>query len=73
MMAHDRSDSGDFPMTQDFMAMMLCAHLRHYRSYWAAAAEEHIRAERGREGFVEAVCECDGMVRSRFEALLGTP
>jgi CRP-like cAMP-binding protein len=78
LMAHDRSDSDDFPMTQDFMAMMLCVH----RPGVTAAIGRlqrggHIRAERGRitvtdrKGLEEAVCECYGMVRSRFEALLG--
>jgi CRP-like cAMP-binding protein len=78
LMAHDRSDGDEFPMTQEFLAMMLCVH----RPGVTAAIGRlqrggNIRPGRGRiavtdrEGLEEAACECYGMVRNRFETLLG--
>jgi CRP-like cAMP-binding protein len=78
LMAHDRSDGDEVPMTQDFLAMMLCVQrpgvtiaVGHFQR------AGHIRAGRGsititdRQGLEEAACECYGTIRRRFEALLG--
>jgi CRP-like cAMP-binding protein len=78
LMAHDRADSDEVPMTQDFLAMMLCVHrpgvtiaLGHLQK------NALIRSSRGnititdRPGLEDATCECYGKVRRRFEDLLG--
>jgi CRP-like cAMP-binding protein len=80
LMAHDRADSDDFPMTQDFMAMMLSVQ----RPGVTIAARQlqaagHIRYGRGtitvldRQGLENAACECYFTIRRRSEAVLGTP
>jgi CRP-like cAMP-binding protein len=79
LMAHDRSDSDDFPMTRDFMAMMLCVHRPGVTvAVGHLQRAGHIRAGRGRitvtdrQGLEEAACECYGTARRRFKALLRT-
>jgi CRP-like cAMP-binding protein len=78
LMAHDRSEGEDIPMTQDFLAIMLCVQ----RSGVSIAvghlqAMGYIRSGRGtitvtdRRGLEEASCECYAATRRRFELLLG--
>jgi CRP-like cAMP-binding protein len=79
LMAHDRSDGDEFPMTQEFLAMMLCVHRPGVTTAMGHLQQGgHIRASRGRitvtdrAGLEEAACECHETVRRRFEALVGT-
>ncbi|MDB5381419.1 MAG: Crp/Fnr family transcriptional regulator [Rhodospirillales bacterium] len=78
LMAHDRVEGDDFPMTQEFLAVMLCVH----RPGVTVAAKLFqraglIRYQSGRitimdrQGLEEAACECYGTVRRQFEKLLG--
>ena len=80
LMAHDRAEGDEFPMTQEFMALMLCVH-RPAVTVAARLFQQAglIRYGQGRlrvtdrEGLEAAACECYGAVRRQFEALLGTP
>lgn len=80
LMAHDRAGSDDFPMTQEFLAMMLCVH-RPGVTVAARLFQQAglIRYDRGqmrvtdREGLEAAACECYGTVRRQFGQLLGSP
>ena len=76
--AHDRSHGDEFPMTQDFLALMLCVH----RSGVTVAARLFqqaglIRYNNGhititdRAGLEAAACECHGVVAREFQRLLG--
>ena len=79
LMAHDRSDGDDLPLTQEFLAMMLCV----YRPSLTVAAgilqREGIIRQGGRgqitvldRSALEATaCDCYGAVQRRFSALLG--
>jgi CRP-like cAMP-binding protein len=78
LMAHDRSESDDFAMTHEFLAMML--GVRRAGVTVAAGALQRaglIRYERGRmtvtdrPGLEAAACECHGHVRGEYERLLG--
>jgi CRP-like cAMP-binding protein len=79
LMAHDRAGRDEFPMTQEFLAMMLCVH----RPGVTVAARLFqrtglIRYGHGqmtiidREGLEDAACECYGIVRCQFDQLLGS-
>ncbi|MDQ1080746.1 Crp/Fnr family transcriptional regulator [Pseudoroseomonas cervicalis] len=81
LMAHDRAGSDDFPMTQEFLAMMLCVH-RPGVTVAARLFQQAglIRYERGqmtitdRAGLEAVACECYGAVRrycERVEAQAG--
>jgi CRP-like cAMP-binding protein len=79
LMAHDRADSDEVPMTQDFLAMMLCVQRPGVTGALGRLQHgEHIRTGRGtvtitdRQGLEGAACECYGTVRRRFETVLGT-
>lgn len=80
LMAHDRADGDEFPMTQEFLAMMLCVH-RPGVTVSARLFQQAglIRYGKGqmqitdREGLEGAACECYATVRRQFEALLGSP
>jgi CRP-like cAMP-binding protein len=78
LLAHDRADGDEFPMTQEFMAMMLCVPRPGVTGAIGRLQQAgHIRAGRDRitvidrEGLEEAACECHGTVRRRFKTLLG--
>jgi CRP-like cAMP-binding protein len=78
LMAHDRSDGDEVPMTQDFLAMMLCVQRPGLTiAVGRFQTAGYIRTGRGsititdRQGLEGAACECYGAVRRRFEALLG--
>jgi CRP-like cAMP-binding protein len=80
LLAHDRAESDEFVMTQEFMALMLCVH-RPSVTQTAQSLQEVgiIRYGKGRvtildrAGLEAAACECHGAVRRQFEKLLGTP
>jgi CRP-like cAMP-binding protein len=78
LMAHDRSEGDTFPMTHEFLAMML--GLRRAGVTVAAGQLQKagfIRYERGsititdRPGLESAACECYGVVRRAQDRLLG--
>ncbi len=77
--AHDRAHGDEFPMTQEFLSIMLCVH----RSGVTVAARlfqqaGFIRYSQGqitvtdRAGLEAAACECHGVVSREFQRLLGT-
>jgi CRP-like cAMP-binding protein len=79
LMTHDRVDSDSFPLTQDFLASML--GVRRPSVTLAARILQQagfITYSRGRvsildrEGLEAAACECYTIVRSQFDALLGS-
>lgn len=78
LMSHDRATGDELPMTQEFLAMMLCVH----RPSVTVAARilqraELIRYGHGsitvldRLGLEAASCECYKMVRRYYDQLLG--
>jgi CRP-like cAMP-binding protein len=80
LIAHDRADGDEFPVTQEFLAMMLCVH-RPSVTLAAQLLQQagYIRYKSGhmaiidRPGLEAAACECYGTVRRQFERLLGNP
>ena len=78
LMAHDRARTDEFPMTHEFLAMML--GVRRVGVTLAVGQLQKagfIRYERGcievtdRPGLESAACECYGIVRRACDALLG--
>ena len=78
LMAHDRADGDELPVTQEFLGLMLCV----YRPTITVAAGILQRAGiiRYSRGHVEVLdraaleatsCDCYGTVRRRFDHLLG--
>jgi CRP-like cAMP-binding protein len=78
LMAHDRSDSDDLPVTQEFLALMLCV----YRPSITVVAGTLQRAGiiqygRGhitvldRNALEATACDCYSQVKRRFHRLLG--
>ena len=78
LIAHDRAEGDEFPMTQEFLALMLCVR----RPGVTAAARLFqqagiIRCSNGRititdrAGLEAAACECHGVVAREFQRLLG--
>ena len=78
LMAHDRVDGDEIPMTQEFLAIMLCV----YRPSVTVAASTLQRAGiiRNGRGHVSVLdrpaleataCDCYAAVRRRFDTLLG--
>ena len=79
-MAHDRAEGDAFPMTHEFLSMML--GVRRAGVTVAAGVLQRaglIRYDRGRmkvtdrPGLEAASCECYGVVRRAYERLLGPP
>lgn len=78
LMAHDRAESDEFPLTQEFLAMMLCVH-RPGVTVAARLFQQAglIRYAQGRITIVDrggleaAACECYSAVRRGFSNLLG--
>ncbi len=78
LMAHDRADWEELPLTQEFMAMMIGVH-RPSITVTAGILQRAglIRYSGGRVTVLDrssleaASCECYGAVRQRFAALLG--
>jgi CRP-like cAMP-binding protein len=80
LMAHDRSQEDDFPMTHEFLSMML--GVRRAGITVAAGLLQKagfIRYNRGRievtdrPGLESVACECYGIVRRAQDQLLGLP
>ncbi len=78
LMAHDRARTDEFPMTHEFLAMML--GVRRAGVTVAAGLLQRaglVRYERGcvevtdRPGLESAACECYGVVRRASDILLG--
>jgi CRP-like cAMP-binding protein len=80
LMAHDRARTDEFPMTHEFLSMMLGVR----RAGISTAANtfqkaSFIRYERGcievtdRPGLESVACECYGIARRAQDQLLGTP
>jgi CRP-like cAMP-binding protein len=78
LMAHDRTDGDEFPMTHEFLSMMLA--VRRAGITVAAGSLQragHIQYEQGRirvtdrRGLKSASCECNAIVNREFERLLG--
>ena len=78
LMSHDRAIGDELPMTQEFLAMMLCVH----RPSVTVAARILQRANlirygsgtitiTDRPGLEAASCECYGAVRQHYQRLLG--
>ncbi|MFL5282404.1 MAG: Crp/Fnr family transcriptional regulator [Rhodopila sp.] len=78
LMAHDRAEGNTFPMTHEFLSMMLGirragitvaagilqkAGLIHYERGWMKIED--------RPGLENAACECYGLVRRAYDCLLG--
>ncbi len=78
LIAHDRAEGDEFPMTQEFLAMMLCVH-RPGVTVAARLFQQAglIRYGNGhititdRDGLEAAACECYGVVAQEFSRLLG--
>ena len=78
LMAHDRADSDDLPLTQDFIALMLGVH-RPSITVTAGILQRAglIRYAGGRITILDrasleaASCDCYALVRRRFTLLLG--
>ncbi len=78
LIAHDRAGGDEFPMTQEFLAMMLCVH-RPGVTIAARLFQQAglIRYGNGqititdRAGLEAAACECHGVVHREFVRLLG--
>jgi CRP-like cAMP-binding protein len=78
LIAHDRAHGDEFPMTQEFLAMMLCVH-RPGVTIAARLFQQAglIRYGNGqititdRAGLEAAACECHGVVAREFQRLLG--
>lgn len=76
--AHDRAGGDEFPMTHEFLAMMLCVH-RPGVTVAARLFQQAglIRYASGRititdrDGLEAAACECHGVVAREFQRLLG--
>jgi CRP-like cAMP-binding protein len=78
LMAHDRSEGDEFPMTHEFLSLML--GVRRAGVTVAAGMLQkagYIKYEQGficvadRPGLEAAACECHGVVRREFQRLLG--
>ncbi len=76
-MAHDRSQGNEFPMTHEFLSLML--GVRRAGITMAAGQLQkagYIRYERGcievtdRPGLESVACECYGMVRRAYDRLV---
>ena len=80
LMAHDRADGDELPLTQEFVAMMLGVH-RPSISITAGILQRAglIRYSGGRITLLDrpsleaACCECYGAVQRRFATLFGAP
>jgi CRP-like cAMP-binding protein len=78
LIAHDRAEGDEFPMTQEFLATMLCVH-RPGVTVAARLFQQAglIRYSSGRititdrAGLEAASCECHGVVAREFQRLLG--
>jgi hypothetical protein len=79
-MSHDRVEGDEFPMTHEFMGMMLGVRRAGVTVATGALQKAGlIRYGKGRmvvtdrSGLDAATCECYGMARHAHDSLLGTP
>lgn len=79
LMAHDRAEDDEFPMTQEFLALMLCVHrpgvtvaARLFQQAGLIRYGQGRMIVTDRPGLEAVACECYGAVRARFELLLGS-
>jgi CRP-like cAMP-binding protein len=82
LMAHDRSDGDELPVTQEFLALMVSATVPASQ-WWPAGALQQAgiirRSRRGeitvldRRALEATACDCYEAVRHRFSTLLGGP
>jgi CRP-like cAMP-binding protein len=77
LMGHDRADGDDFPMTQEFLALMLCVHrpgvtlaARYFQQAGLVRYAHGRITITDRAGLEEAACECYAAVRTKFARLL---
>jgi hypothetical protein len=77
-MAHDRAEGDRFPMTQEFISMMLGVRRAGVSVAAAILQKAGVIGYRhgcitvlDRPGLEGSACECYGMVRQQFERLLG--
>ena len=78
LMAHDRAEDDDLPLTQEFLALMLCVQ-RPSITVVARTLQQAgiIRYANGtitvldRDGLEATACDCYRAVRERFDRLLG--
>jgi hypothetical protein len=79
-MAHDRTDGDDLPVTQEFLALMLCVY-RPSLTVIAGALQQTgiIKRDRldhitvlDRSALEATACDCYEAVQRRFSALLGS-
>ena len=77
-MAHDRAEGDDFPMTHEFLSMMLGVRRAGVTvSAGSLSKAGFIRYERGRititdrPGLESVACECYGIVRRASDRLFG--
>jgi CRP-like cAMP-binding protein len=79
LMAHDRSDGENLPVTQEFLGLMLCVY-RPSITVVAGVLQRAgiIRYERGRvivldrKALEATACDCYGSVKRRFDQLLSS-
>ena len=79
LMAHDSAGGDQFPMTQEFLATMLCVHrpvvTLAARLFQQAGLIHYAHGQitvKDREGLEAAACECYDAVRTQFTRLLGS-
>lgn len=78
LMTHDRADGDELPMTQEFLATMLCVH-RPSITVVARILQRANLIQYGngtitvvdRPGLEAAACECHGAVQRQYQKLLG--
>ena len=79
LMAHGRAKADEFPMTHEFLSMMLGVRRAGITVAAGQLQKAVIRYERGcievtdRPGLESASCECYGVVRRAYDDLLGPP
>ena len=78
LIAHDRAEGDEFPVTQEFLAMMLCVHrpgvtvaARLFQQAGLIRYGNGMMTITDRAGLEAAACECYGAVRREFKRLLG--
>jgi CRP-like cAMP-binding protein len=78
LMCHDRVGADTFPMTQEFLALMLgvrrvtvTQEARKYQESGAIAYQRGMLTVRQRRLLEAAACECYGVIRGEYDRLLG--
>ena len=78
LMTHDWADSDELPMTQEFLATMLCVHRPSITVVARILQRANLILYSGgtitvvdRPGLEAAACECHGAVQRQYRKLLG--